>query len=773
MRLVIDNREIEAKEGQTVLEAAERSDIYIPHLCSHPELTSYGGCRLCIVEIDDIRGYPTSCTTKAQPGMVVRTQSDILRDMRREILQLILSEHPSGCLLCSEKEECAGAMETIRKVGVTTGCRWCPKDEDCELQRVVHHLEIEEINFPISYQDLEVEKYDPFFDRDYNLCIYCARCVRICEEHRKSFVLALNERGKQAFVGPGFHKTHIEADCEFCGACVSVCPTGALSEKNRKWSGVPSSYSSSICPFCSLNCEIQIATKNGCVIGTFPPGDPHESGGELCVKGRFCLAEMVNHPDRLLEPRFRFPTGYGIVSYEDAVTKAAQILQAVPGKRVAFYLSPNLSLEDYAAVKLFAGQVINTPYLTSSVLDENLISFLKLSQQSIPLQDIEESGAIISILLRGNYAYAPVTLRIKRAAERGVPYYQVGWTRDSTSRFANGNIIPTPGREKQFFKKILQALEKKIPGSKETRDLVSLLNSQSSVTLVLGPEIADLGDAKDILQTIEKIAGLTGAKVFAPNPYGNLSGLLSIVETRSCESIDQLAAEEKIDLLYIIGDAPFAKKPPVDFIIHQGSFPPPDELKADLHLPAATWGEISGSYAGSRGQLKKFKAVAKPPGLAASNQQVLADIVSAMGEKEIKFTQKDISARVPGTLTVKFPEAKTRKKTVLTAPDSFFPYLLIREKTPHAFHNAGLSKIIAGMDAILPEETILLHPSDAAKLGLKNGDPVVVESADSKREYPLRLQDILSPGFVLLLSHSRGPAFKTNPCPVQLRRKHV
>lgn len=772
MKLVIDNREIEAKEGITVLEAAEKNNIYIPHLCSHPELTSYGGCRLCIVEIDGIRGYPTSCTAKVKDGMVIRTHSDILRDMRREILQLILSEHPAGCLLCGEQEECAGTMETIRKVGVTTGCRWCPKDGDCELQRVAQHLEIDEINFPISYQGLEVEKYDPFFDRDYNLCIYCARCVRICEEHRKSFVLALNERGKEAFVGPGFHKTHIEADCEFCGACVSVCPTGALSEKNRKWSGVPSSYIESICPLCSLNCDIRIGTKRGKVIGTFPPGDPHESGGELCVKGRFCLSEMIDHPDRVSEAQFRFPQGYGIVAYEDAVAKAAEHLQAAAGKRTALYLSPNLSLQEMAAVKLFAGRVIAAPNLTSSVLDENLITFLRLSGESITLDDIEKSGAIISIFLKGNYAYAPATLRIKRAAERGVPYYQVGWIRDNTSRFSDRNIIPAPGREKDFFKKILQTIEKGSGGSKEIKKLASLLNNHSPVTLILGPEIIDLSEGKDILNIIAKIAKLTGAKIFAPNPYGNLSGLLSVLETRPVEEIDRLVAGGKIDLLYIIGDATFSQRPPVDFIIYQGSFPPPIGLKPDLILPAATYGEISGSYAGDGGKTRTFKAVVKPPGSAAGNHEILADITAAMGNKEITFTQKDIAGQIPNKLNLKLPETKPRKKVKVNPPDSFLPYLLIREKTPHAFHNVSLSKIIAGMEAILPEETLLLNPEDAVKLGLNNGDTIVVDSTDIKKEYPLQLQDIVSPGFVFLLSHAVTP-FKSNPCPVHLRRKHV
>ncbi len=775
MTFTIDNQEIEAREGMTLLDAAQENDIYIPHLCSHPELSPYGGCRLCIVEVEGIRGYPTACTTSVKEGMKVRTLTDIIQKMRQEIIQLILSEHPGGCLICQEAEECAKTMETIRKVGVTTGCRWCPKDGDCELQRVVQYLKIDSIKFPVYYQGLDVEKYDPFFDRDYNLCIYCARCVRICEEHRKSFVLALNERGKDATVGPAFHISHIEAECEFCGACVSVCPTGALSEKNRKWAGVPASYQASICPFCSLNCDTQIPIKQGKIIGVLPPGDPHQSGGELCVKGRFCLAEMVNHPDRLLEPKFRFPESYGIVSWEEALEKAAGQLKAVKGKRAAFYLSANLTMEEMAAANQFARQVMGTSHITSSILNENLIHYLALAEKSAPLEEIEKSAAIISIFLKGNYHQAPVTLAVKRAASRGVPLCQIGWTRDTTSRFATQNITPPPGKEKNFFKSLLNTLEKGKGGTAEIKKLVKMIEEAPTAIIILGPQTADLTEAKDILHSIEKIAQLAGARIFAPNPYGNLIGLLSVIEARSSEAVNQMVADEKIDLLYIIGDAPFEMRPNVDFIIHQSSFPPPDELKADLVLPAATWGEISGTYASNHRQMKKFKAVVQPPGQALDNLEIFERVARAMGAKDLKFTPRGLADQIPRNPTLKMPETKgkPRKEAKVNSPDTYFPYLLIQERTPHAVHNVSLSKIVAGMAELLPEDTIVINPDDASKLGFKDGDRVTVESALTEKSYPLKLQSIILPGFVFLLTLSRDHVFRTNPCPVHLRRTHV
>lgn len=180
--ITIDNKPIKAKKDSTILQAAQQNEIYIPTLCAHKDLTPYGGCRMCLVEVEGARGFLTACTTPVEDGMTVRTYTDQLQKERREIMELILSEHTSSCLICEEKESCRNSMTTIRKVGVTTGCRYCPNDDKCELEKVVSWLGIKEINHPIYYRGFRVEKEDPFYDRDYNLCIYCGRCIRICQE---------------------------------------------------------------------------------------------------------------------------------------------------------------------------------------------------------------------------------------------------------------------------------------------------------------------------------------------------------------------------------------------------------------------------------------------------------------------------------------------------------------------------------------------------------------------------------------------------------------
>ena len=303
----IDHHQVSFPEGVTVLRAAELNDVYIPSLCSHKDLTPFGGCRMCIVEIEGMRGYPLSCSTVAAEGMKVLTDTATLREMRQEILQLILSEHPASCLICDEKDGCRENQYTIRKAGVTTGCRYCPNDSECELQEVVEKIGVTDIQYPISYRGYEVEHDDPFFDRDYNICILCGRCVRMCQEVRGTGVLAFKYRGPQARIGPAFGKSHVQAGCEFCGACVSVCPTGTLADKSSKWDGVPDGFEVSTCPFCAIGCQVELYHKDGRLSKVRPSLDPEINDGQLCVRGRFSMPEATHHHERARKPMLRRP----------------------------------------------------------------------------------------------------------------------------------------------------------------------------------------------------------------------------------------------------------------------------------------------------------------------------------------------------------------------------------------------------------------------------------------------------------------------------------
>ncbi|SVB27205.1 uncharacterized protein METZ01_LOCUS180059, partial [marine metagenome] len=219
-----------------VLQAAIDNNVYIPYLCYWPGMKPYGSCRMCAVEVEGGRGTPASCTLPVADNMVVTTASSEVRDLRHGVLELLLSEHPHGCLTCHRIELCGPQDICLRHVSVMDRCVVCPKNERCELKDTVRFVGTN-MESPLSYnyRNLQIETGDPFYDRDYNLCIVCARCVRVCEEIRGDDAVTMIERSGTVLVGTSFGSSLLESGCEFCGACIDVCPVGELVERDHKW----------------------------------------------------------------------------------------------------------------------------------------------------------------------------------------------------------------------------------------------------------------------------------------------------------------------------------------------------------------------------------------------------------------------------------------------------------------------------------------------------------------------------------------------------------
>jgi len=321
IHLTIDDRTVTVKAGATVLHAARQAGIPIPTICDHKDLNPYGACRMCIVEIEGVRGFPTSCTTPAAEGMQIRTRSPELETLRRRTLELMFSGHPNTCLVCPHREACESMRPMATKAGRTTRCGFCSNREECDLRNMALQAGGRDLNLPTLYAAHNLERDDPFMDRDYNLCILCARCWRICEKIHGKPAISIINRGRQARVGTAFHKSHVHSGCTFCGSCIDICPTGTLTDRFARWHGKADTRADSACILCPEGCSLTAHVKGGQLVATAMTA--FEPDSSLCALGRFGYAQIVNAPTRLLRPTIRDNGESFSVDWDSALDAAA------------------------------------------------------------------------------------------------------------------------------------------------------------------------------------------------------------------------------------------------------------------------------------------------------------------------------------------------------------------------------------------------------------------------------------------------------------------
>ncbi len=409
----------------TVLDAAKKAGIYIPTLCHHPSLTPFGACRLCIVEIEKMRGLPVACATPAADGMVVKTKTPQLQEFRRGVLELMLSEHPNVCLTCDRKVRCGPYNICLRNASVTERCVLCPKNKRCELQQVVDYIGIEELKLPYTYKDAPSHHTDPFFDRDYNLCILCGRCVRVCQEIRGNGAIAFTQRGSQTQVATAFGRSLQDAGCQFCGACVDVCPTGALVERSVRYLGAPDREVLTTCPYCGVGCQLELEVKDGKVISAHPQMENEVNRGQACVKGRFGIAEFVHHPDRLTAPLVRKDGELVPVSWKEALSLVAGKLSSYQPDEVAVISSAKTTNEDNYVAQKFARAVLGTnnvdhcARLCHAPSVAGLLTSFGSGAMTNPINEVGGAACILAIGTDTTATHPVIGLEIYKAVRQG------------------------------------------------------------------------------------------------------------------------------------------------------------------------------------------------------------------------------------------------------------------------------------------------------------------------------------------------------------------
>jgi formate dehydrogenase major subunit len=657
VQITINGKQIEVPEGTTVLRAAEMAGVAIPSLCDHKELTPYGGCRLCIVEVQGVRVPMASCTLPVNQGMVVNTESEALKKSRKFVLSMLFSERNHFCPFCQ----------------VSGG--------DCELQNAAYHEEMTHWPIQPGWNNFVVDTSHPYFVLDNNRCILCRRCVRACAEMAGNFTLSVAERGAKSMIVADTDVPLGESTCIKCGSCVQVCPTGAIIDRTSAYQVHDKDLTEvkSICNGCSVGCSVKIMVRDNRIVRIEGDWDGSVNRGVLCEFGRYNAANETRK--RIVTPMVKKNGKLEAVSWEEALKAVSSKLSPLASEKdgIAAIASTRLSTETLTAFKdLFAKNQLVTS-LEEGMPSASVLRFAeKQGTFEGKLEVLRNADTVMCIGANIGDTHMVAGFMFKRNMPKGTRVINIDAQEDMLDEVASLSLKNKPGSDLAIIlglqaiivKEGLERRPMSIPDidalideavrttgislEKLTQTARMLANSITPVIL-FGRGVTAQRDER-LVEELYKLAVLVGAV------DSERAGLIAVKgETNSLTAallgLDQVFELNGQKAVYaVLGDSRVSKSlaeriSKAPYLVIQASYESELTQQADVVLPVTVWSEQEGTYINLDGRIQNTTRVLVSPENVRDNLTVLSELAAEMNISLNSNWKEAILAR-PSSVTL-------------------------------------------------------------------------------------------------------------------------
>ena len=614
VNLTIDGIKVQAPEGMNLVDAAALNGIHIPNLCYLKGVKAVGACRLCLVEVSGQKAPVIACITKVKEDMVVDTKTERVQDLRKFVIDLIVSMHPLDCMTCT-------------KAGV------------CNLQEYAYDFDIKESSFTRKSFDYTPDTANPLLKRDPEYCILCGRCVRICKQ-QDTDVLDFMGRGVGAKVVTAMDKPLQESGCTFCGSCLDVCPVNALVEADRGRKGREWEYEKvpSVCTLCGNSCDIIVSTKDGMVIKVNAYGDTSSSEKYICAYGRYGF-DCIIADTRITAPMKKVDGKLVEITWEEAIEIAAKELKNA-GSNAGFISTAGISNEDAYALKKFASDIVKTKNSdTTASLYGDKATLLSAGA------DIDNADMFVVVDLNPSQwtrVLPALDAIVRKKVNAGAKLVTINSAETGLGSVATVELIGSESDNLKSFAKGL--IDKGITGNADVAAAVSSSavseEMEKAATLYAAAKNPVVFTSPAMYPAAANLALLKGTVVSVP-VESNAKGVILMGLTSEGKSYKEMAAGAT-SLLYAVGEVPVSERPKVDFLIVQNSHLTALAKQADLVLPSAAFLEDDGSIVDYLGDLKFICQAIEPPGEAMPHSDIFAVIAKKMGAEIAEFDDNEL-----------------------------------------------------------------------------------------------------------------------------------